>query len=165
MAILNRQPRKRGRGRRHGLQLSRLTAPTSSILCQRLPPLKIVLTSGGPTAELVERRCVDANHWIVRRGPGSSAPAIWAGFSARCAPGGVRPEDLPQPLVQRPLFLERFRQEAKLAAAVASREHCSLQEVVERLRHDFPGRWNMFTAAMPTMDDPTRPLEPSDVRT
>jgi len=44
---------------------------------------------------------------------------------------------------------ERFRQEANWRLAVASREHCSTQEVVE-LYGTISWRWNMFTAAMPT---------------
>jgi len=43
---------QRGRGRRHGLQLSRLTAADLFDLCQRLPALRSPDPSGGPTAEL-----------------------------------------------------------------------------------------------------------------
>jgi hypothetical protein len=150
MAILNRQPRNADVVAVTNCNLSRLTAADFFDLCQQLPTLKIIShPPGGTPAELVERRCVDANHWIVRCGRAARCRQHGLGFPRRARRDGVRPEDVAASAGATTAVPRSVSRGSELAATIASREHRSTPRGRRALRHGVFGAWNTFGVAMP----------------
>lgn len=132
MAILNRQPRNADVVAVTDCKLSRLTAADLFDLCQHLPALKIILT------RLVAQRLSWSSSDVLTRTIGSYVVVglIGAGnmgwvFRAVRGQAEFALKMLPHPLVQQPLFLERFRQEANWLQQLHHENIVQLQEVVE----------------------------------
>ncbi len=132
MAILNRQPRNADVVAVTDCKLSRLSAADFFNLCQHLPTLKIILT------RLVAHRLSWSSADVLTRTIGSYVVVgqLGAGnmgwvFHAVRGQTEFALKMLPHPLVQRPLFLERFRQEANCLQQLHHENIVQLQEVVE----------------------------------
>ncbi len=132
MALLNRQPRSADVAAVTDCKLSRLTATDLSDLCQQLPALKIILT------RLVAHRLSWSSADVLTRTIGSYVVVgqLGAGnmgwvFRALRGQTEFALKMLPHPLVQRPLFLDRFRQEANWLQQLHHENIVQLQEIVE----------------------------------
>jgi serine/threonine protein kinase len=132
MALLNRQPRNADVVAVTDCRLSRLTAADFFDLCQHLPALKIILT------RLVAHRLSWSSSDVLTRTIGSyvvvgQLGAGNMGWVFRAVRGQTEfaLKMLPHPLVQRPFFLERFRQEANWLQQLHHENIVQLQEVVE----------------------------------
>jgi len=132
MAILNREPRNADVAAVTDCTLSRLTAADFFDLCQRLPTLKIILT------RLVAHRLSWSSADVLTRTIGSYVVVEQLGagtmgwvFRAVRGPTEVALKMLPHPLVQRPFFLDRFREEANCLQQLHHANIVQLQEVVE----------------------------------
>ena len=132
MAILNRQPRNADVVAVTDCKLSRLTAADLFDLCQHLPTLKIILT------RLVAHRLSWSSADVLTRtiGPYVVVGQLGAGnmgwvFRAVRGQTEFALKMLPHPLVQRPFFLERFREEANWLQQLHHENIVQLQEVVE----------------------------------
>ena len=132
MALLNRQPRNADVVAVTDCKLSCLAAADFFDLCQHLPGLKIILT------RLVAQRLSWSSADVMTRTIGSYVVIgqLGAGnmgwvFRAVRGQAVFALKMLPHPLVQRPLFLERFRQEANWLQQLHHENIVQLQEVVE----------------------------------
>ncbi len=132
MALLNRQPRNADVVAVTDCKLSRLTAADFFDLCQHLPALKIILT------RLVAHRLSWSSSDVLTRTIGSyvvvgQLGAGNMGWVFRAVRGQTEfaLKMLPHPLVQRPFFLERFRQEANWLQQLHQENIVQLEEVVE----------------------------------
>jgi len=132
MAILNRQPRNADVVAVTNCNLSRLTAADFFDLCQQLPTLKIILT------RLVAHRLSWSSADVLTRTIGSYVVVGQLGAgNMGWVFRAVRDETefalkmLPHPLVQQPLFLDRFREEANWLQQLHHPNIVQLREVVE----------------------------------
>jgi len=139
MALLNREPRNADVIAVTDGVLARLAATDFEELCRRAPQLRWLLT------RLVARRLnwSDADLLARRIGPYQVVAQLGAGamgwvFRAVCAPAEPgQPADqvalkmLPHPLVERPGFLDRFRQEASLLQRLQHPHIVRLRDTIE----------------------------------
>lgn len=132
MAILNRQPRNADVVAVTDCNLSRLTAADFFDLCQHLPTLKIILT------RLVAYRLSWSSADVLTRTIGSYVVVEQLGagnmgwvFRAVRGQTEFALKMLPHPLVQQPLFLDRFREEANWLQQLHHPNIVQLQEVIE----------------------------------
>ncbi len=132
MAMFNRQPRNADVIAVTDCTLSRLTAADLRDLCQHLPTLKIILT------RLVAHRLSWSSADVLTRTIGSYVVVEQLGagnmgwvFRAVRGQTEFALKMLPHPLVQRPFFLDRFREEANCLQQLHHANIVQLQEVVE----------------------------------
>jgi serine/threonine protein kinase len=166
MAILNRQPRNADVVAVTDCQLSRLTAADLFDLCQHLPTLKIILT------RLVAHRLSWSSADVLTRtiGPYVVVGQLGAGnmgwvFRAVRGQTEFALKMLPHPLVQRPFFLERFRQEANWLQQLHHENIVQLQEVVELYGTIFLALEYVRGGNAKEWMIQHGPLDPPDVRT
>jgi serine/threonine protein kinase len=132
MALLNREPRNADVVTVTDCTLSRLAADDFHELCQKLPELKIILTL------LVAHRLNWSNTDVLARriGPYEVVEELGAGnmgwvFRAVRGREEFALKMLPHPLVERPGFLEHYRQEAHLLGPLHHENIVNLSDIIE----------------------------------
>jgi len=167
MAIFNRQPRNADVAAVTDCRLSRLTAADLLDLCQHLPALKIILTRlvahrlSWSTADVLTRT-IGSYVVVEQLGAGNMG---WV-FRAVRGQAEFALKMLPHPLVQRPFFLDRFREEANWLQQLRHENIVQLQEVIELYGTVFLAlEYVRGGNAKEWMIQRGGPLDPLDVRT
>jgi serine/threonine-protein kinase len=140
MALLNREPRNADVVALDDCALSRLAAADFDQLCARLPSLKMFLTRlvahrlSWSGADLLARRI--GNYSVIARLGEGGMSWVFRAVREQGDPHGPAREQvalkmLPHPMVMRPGFLERFREESVVMLRARHENIVTLYEAIE----------------------------------